>query len=152
MFATRTEQTTQTTGTGTIDLLPALTGRLNFSSTIGSGNACYYILQTQDESQWEEGIGTVTAGTPDQLTRTTVICSSNANNLVNFPAGTKTVFIGVTSDSLRFGAVGQLPTAGGTASAITVAYAPAVRHLRAGMRFFFFSLCRRSWGSHNGYF
>ncbi len=57
MFATRTEQTTQTTGTGTVDLIPALTGRSNFSDTIGNGNACYYIIQTSDESQWEEGWG-----------------------------------------------------------------------------------------------
>lgn len=137
MFANRTEQTTQTTGTGTVDLIPALTGRSNFSDTIGNGNACYYIIQTSDESQWEEGWGVVTAGSPDQLTRNTVVASSNGNTLVNFPSGTKTVFIGDNADTLRFGHVGQLPTTGGTATALTVAYAPPLRHLRAGMVFRF---------------
>ncbi len=135
MFATRTEQTTLTTGTGTIDLVPALTGRRNFSDTIGNGNQCYYTIQTTDEAQWEEGWGIVTAGSPDQLTRNTVIRSSNGDNLVNFPSGTKTVFIGDNSDTLRFGHIGQLPTSGGTANALTVAYAPAVRHIKAGMVF-----------------
>ncbi len=139
MFATRTEQTTQTTGTGTVDLIPALTGRSNFSDTIGNGNACYYIIQTSDESQWEEGWGVVTAGSPDQLTRNTVVASSNGNTLVNFPSGTKTVFIGDNADTIRFGHVGQLPTTGGTATALTVAYAPPLRHLRAGMVFRFIS-------------
>ncbi len=137
MFATRTEQTTQTTGTGTVDLIPALTGRLNFSDTIGNANQCYYIMQTSDETQWEEGWGTVTAGSPDQLSRTQVIRSSNSNNLVNFPAGTKTVFIGDNADTIRFGSVGQLPTSGGSANALTVGYNPAVRHIRAGMVFSF---------------
>lgn len=137
MFNTRTEQTTVTTGTGTVDLIAALTGRRNFADTIGNGNQCYYIIQTADEAQWEEGWGTVTAGSPDQLSRTAVVRSSNNNNLVNFPAGTKTVFIGDNADTIRFGSVGQLPTSAGTATALTVAYAPAVRHIKTGMIFAF---------------
>jgi len=139
MFATRTEQTTTTTGTGTLDLIPAVTGRENFIDTIGNGVASYYTVQMADESQWEEGIGSVVAGSPNQLTRAQVIKSTNANALVNFPSGTKTVFIGIAADALRFGSAGSVPTESGAAGARTVSYAPAIRSLRAGMQFTFLS-------------
>lgn len=147
MFNTRAEQTTNTTGTGTIDLIAPLTGRLSFVTCFGNGNKCYYILQTADESQWEEGIGTVISGSPDQLTRDQVIRSSNSNNLVNFPAGTKTVYVGQHSDTVRFGGVGQLPTEAGSAGTRTLSFAPAVRHIRAGMVFSFISQYAGSGGA-----
>lgn len=139
MFATRTAQTTTTTGTGTLDLIAAAVGDQNFVDTIGNGVSCYYTIEMADESQWEEGIGTVVAGSPDQITRAQVIKSTNANALVNFPAGTKRVFISHSGDALRFGATGQVPTEGGSAAARTVSYAPAARHVRAGMMFSFLS-------------
>jgi hypothetical protein len=40
----------------------------------------------------EVGIGTVTDASPDTLSRTTVISSSNSDNKVDFGVGTKTVF------------------------------------------------------------
>lgn len=147
MFATRTEQTTTTTGTGTLDLIPALTGRQNFVDTIGGGNSCYYTATTADESQWEEGVGQVISGTPDKLTRSQVLKSSNANALVNFPAGTKRVYIGLHSDTIRFGSVGQIPTETGSAATRTLAFAPALRNLRAGMVFQFLSNYAGSGGS-----
>lgn len=153
MFNTRTEQTSTTTGTGTLSLIAPITGRVSFVTSIGSGNPCYYICQSADESAWEEGIGTITSGAPDTLSRTTVIRSSNSNNLVNFAAGTKTVYIGVLADTLRFGSSGQLPTVGGTANAITLSYAPAITHLRAGMRFAFVPTADNTTAvtvSHNG--
>lgn len=133
MFGLRAEQTTTTTSTGTVDLQAALTGRVNFVDVFGNGVQCYYNIQTADESQWEEGIGTVVAGTPDQLQRNTVLRSSNSNNLVNFPAGTKTVFSGIDPDQLRLGGAGQLPTVGGSANAITLAFTMPLKHLRGGM-------------------
>jgi hypothetical protein len=69
--------------------LGAVTGYQAFS-VIGTGNTCYYTIAAQTGSEWEVGIGTFTS--PDQLSRDTVLSSSNSNNAVNFSAGTKNVF------------------------------------------------------------
>lgn len=85
----RVKETTTTTGTGTITLAGASTGYQSFS-VIGNGNTTYYAIV--GGSEWEVGIGTYTSsGTT--LARTTVLESSNSNNLVNFSAGTKDVFV-----------------------------------------------------------
>jgi hypothetical protein len=85
----RVQETTTTTGTGTVTLAGALTGYQSFSA-IGNGNTTYYCIT--DGTNWETGIGTYTSsGTT--LSRTTVLESSNAGSLVNFSAGTKNVFV-----------------------------------------------------------
>ena len=86
----RVQETTTTTGTGTIDLDGAVVGFESFVSAIGNGNDTYYAIV--GGSEFEVGIGTVTDATPDTLSRTTVISSSNSDALVNFSAGTKNVF------------------------------------------------------------
>jgi len=59
-------------------------------SVIGNGNTTYYTIS--GNNQWEVGIGTYTAsGTT--LSRDTVLESSNSGNLVDFVAGSKTVFV-----------------------------------------------------------
>lgn len=83
----RVREQSTTTGTGTLTLTGAITGFQSFSSAIGNGNTTYYTIS--DNTNWESGIGTVSAGA---LARTTVLESSNAGSLVNFPAGTKDVF------------------------------------------------------------
>ena len=88
-IADRVKETTTTTGTGSISLAGAVTGYVSFSSAIGNGNTCYYTIQTQTETEWEVGLGTVSAGV---LSRDTVLASSNSGALVNFSAGTKYVF------------------------------------------------------------
>jgi hypothetical protein len=84
----RVQETTTTTGTGTLTLDGAVVGFQTFSSAIGNGNTTYYAIFTSGGSEWEVGIGTVAAGT---LARTTVLESSNAGSLVNLSAGTKNV-------------------------------------------------------------
>jgi hypothetical protein len=85
----RVQETTITTGTGTITLAGAVTGFQSFS-VIGNGNSCYYAIV--GETEWEVGIGTYTSsGTT--LSRSTVLESSNSGSLVNFSAGTKNVFV-----------------------------------------------------------
>jgi hypothetical protein len=85
----RVQETTTTTGTGTITLAGAVTGFQSFS-VIGNANTTYYTIAAG--SQFEVGIGTYTAsGTT--LSRDTVLESSNAGALVNFSAGTKSVFV-----------------------------------------------------------
>lgn len=85
----RVRETTTTTGTGTVTLAGAVTGFQSFS-VIGNGNTTYYTIT--DGTNWEVGVGTYTSsGTT--LSRDTVLESSNAGSLVNFPAGTKDVFV-----------------------------------------------------------
>ncbi len=91
VVADRVQETTTSTGTGTITLAGAATGFQSFSA-IGDGNTTFYTIADQSGSNWEVGIGTYTAsGTT--LSRTTVLSSSNSGSLVNFGAGTKNVFV-----------------------------------------------------------
>src|SRR5690242_18913370 len=89
-IADRVKETTNTTGTGTLNLAGAGTGFRTFVAGIGNGNTCPYLIDN-GLGEWETGIGTVTDGTPDTLARTTVLASSNAGAAVSFSAGTKTV-------------------------------------------------------------
>ena len=86
----RVQETTTTTGTGTLTLGGAVTGYQSFSA-IGNANTTYYAIYASGGSEWEVGIGTYTAsGTT--LSRTTVLASSNSGSLVSFSAGTKNVW------------------------------------------------------------
>ena len=85
----RVKETSTTTGTGTFTLDGAVTGFETFSSAIGNSNTTYYAIEIPNSTEFEVGLGTVSAG---QLARTTVISSSNSDALVNFSAGTKNVF------------------------------------------------------------
>jgi hypothetical protein len=86
----RVKETTAVTSTGTATLLGAVAGYQSFSA-IGTGNTCYYTIAAQAGTEWEVGIGTYTS--PDQLSRDTVLSSSNSGSLVNFSVGTKDVFV-----------------------------------------------------------
>ena len=89
VLADRVQETTTTTGTGTVTLAGATNGYQTFAA-VGDGNSTYYTIA--GISEWEVGIGTYTAsGTT--LSRTTVLSSSNSGSLVNFSAGTKNVFV-----------------------------------------------------------
>lgn len=90
VLADRVNETTTTTGTGTVTLAGAVTGYQSFAA-IGNGNQTYYTIAGQTTSEWEVGIGTYTSsGTT--LSRDTVLASSNSGSLVPFSAGTKNVF------------------------------------------------------------
>ena len=87
----RVQETTTTTGTGTITLDGAVSGFQSFS-VIGNANTTYYAIVGQGTTEWEVGIGTYTSsGTT--LSRDTVLESSNSGSAVNFSAGTKNVFV-----------------------------------------------------------
>jgi len=89
----RVKQTSTSTGTGTIDLsATAETGFETFVAGIGTTNSTFYCISHDGTADFEVGIGTVTDASPDTLSRTTIISSSNSDNLVNFQTGTKTVF------------------------------------------------------------
>ena len=86
----RVKETSTTTGTGTLSLAGAVTGFETFSSAIGNTNTTYYAIVNTVNSEFEVGLGTVSAAA---LARTTVISSSNSDSAVNFSAGTKNVFV-----------------------------------------------------------
>lgn len=100
VLADRVQETTTTTGTGTITLAGATTGFQSFSA-VGDGNSTFYTIADQSGSSWEIGVGTYTAsGTT--LSRDTVLSSSNSGSLVNFGAGTKNVFVTLPASSTLF--------------------------------------------------
>ena len=86
----RVKETTTTTGTGTVNLSGAATGFETFVAGVGNSNTTYYCITAGAE--FEVGIGTVTDATPDTLSRTTILSSSNSDSAVDFSAGTKDVF------------------------------------------------------------
>ena len=88
----RVKETSTTTGTGTFNLAGAETGYESFVSGVGTGNTTYYAIELNAAGEWEVGIGTVTSGSPDTLSRDTIISSSNSDAAVNFSSGTKNVF------------------------------------------------------------
>jgi hypothetical protein len=88
----RVKETSTTTGTGTFNLAGAETGYESFVSGVGTGNTTYYAIELNAADEWEVGIGTVTSGSPDTLSRDTIISSSNSDAAVTFSSGTKNVF------------------------------------------------------------
>jgi hypothetical protein len=90
VLADRVREQSTTTGTGTLVLTGAVVGFQTFSTAIGNGNTTYYTISNPGTTEWEVGVGTVSAG---QLARSTILSSSNSGSLVNFSAGTKDVFV-----------------------------------------------------------
>ena len=100
VLADRVQETTTTTGTGTVTLAGAISGFRSFAA-VGNGNSTFYTIVDSTGSDWEIGIGTYTlSGTT--LSRDTVLSSSNAGSLVNFSAGTKNVFVTFPASSTLF--------------------------------------------------
>ena len=93
IIADRVQETSTTVGTGSIALAGAVTGYQTFDAVLNTADTTFYTAAQQGGSDWEVGIGTFTA--PSTLARTTIISSSNGGSIVNFPAGTKNVFIGL---------------------------------------------------------
>ena len=87
----RVKQSSTSTGTGAFALTGSVTGFESFATGIGNNNPTYYAIFNQGTNEWEVGLGTLDA-TSANLTRTTVISSSNSDAAVNFTGGTKDVF------------------------------------------------------------
>lgn len=84
------ETATLLTSTGAFQLAGAVTGYQAFTA-IGNTNTTYYSA-TDTGGNWEVGIGTYATGSPNTLTRTTILSSSNTNAIVTTFSGTITVF------------------------------------------------------------
>jgi len=88
VLANRVQETTTTTGTGTITLAGAVSGFQSFAA-IGNTNTTYYTITSG--VNWEVGVGTYTlSGTT--LARTTVLSSSAGGTTKITLAGTSNVF------------------------------------------------------------
>ena len=97
----RVKETTTTTGTGAVALGGAVTGFETFSAGVGNSNTTYYAIVHQTAAEFEVGLGTLDGDSSD-LTRTTVISSSNSDSAVDFAAGTKDVFCTIPASKLIF--------------------------------------------------
>jgi hypothetical protein len=84
----RVQETTTTTGTGTITLAGAVSGFQSFA-VVGNGNTTFYCITSG--TAWEVGIGTYTSsGTT--LARTTILSNSLGTTVAISLTGTSTVF------------------------------------------------------------
>lgn len=113
ILADRVKETTTTTGTGTLSLAGAATGFQAFSAVLANNDTTLYAIVGGTE--WEVGLGTWTTG--NNLARTTVLESSNADAAVSFSAGTKDVWITYTPK-------GEIPTLKLAAGAAAAGGAP----------------------------
>lgn len=91
----RVYETATTTGTGTLALAGAVAQFQAFSDVLANNDSCIYTIKGQTGTEWEVGIGVWLTG--NSLARITVLDSSNAGALVNFSAGTKDVWITLTT-------------------------------------------------------
>ena len=134
VIADRVREQSTTTGAGTFTLTGAVVGFQTFSSAIGNGNTTYYTISNPGTTEWEVGVGTVSAG---QLARTTILSSSNAGSLVNFTAGTKDVFVTYPAEKsvnqdvagavdITTLAAGTISATGAITSTVTTGTAPLV--------------------------
>lgn len=98
IIADRVKETSTSTSTGDFTLDGAVNGFQSFSSGVGVGNTCYYVIEDLSAGDWEVGIGTLSGSTT--LQRTTVLKSSNSNNVVNFGSGSKSVFVTAAADQV----------------------------------------------------
>jgi hypothetical protein len=90
VVADRVQETSVTSGTGTLTLAGALAGYQTFSTAIGNGNTTFYTIYDPNAYDWEVGIGTVGAGT---LARTTVLSNSaGTTSQISFASNSKFVF------------------------------------------------------------
>jgi len=87
----RVQESTTTTGTGTLTLAGALTNYVSFSSVMSNNDTCWYAIVDSTNNAWETGLGTYQ--NTNLLARTTVIASSNSNAAVSLGVGSKNVFI-----------------------------------------------------------
>jgi len=92
------KETSTTTGTGNVTLLGARTPGSPLSSGIGVGDTFEYGISHQTLNEWETGIGTMLTATTFSRS---VLTSSNANALVPFSFGTKSVDVVMTATRLQ---------------------------------------------------
>ena len=102
-FANRVVETTQTTGTGTLELIGPQAGYRAFSQEIASGDQIDYVIEDDpaNPTEYEIGRGTYTSGANRLLSRESVFGSSNNDNKISLKAGrTYTVTASLLKDAV----------------------------------------------------
>ena len=113
----RVLETASSPGTGTVTLLGASLGYQSFNTALTSGSTTFYTIADLGGANWEVGVGTFTS--PDQLTRDTILASSNSGSAVNFSTGTQNVFITYPSEkSVNLDGSGNVSPLGTIASGV----------------------------------
>lgn len=95
VVADRVQETTNTTGTGTLTLAGASSGFRTFSAGVGNANTTYYTIVSG--SDWEVGLGTYTSS-GNTLSRDTVLESSAGGATKITVAAGATVFATYPAD------------------------------------------------------
>jgi hypothetical protein len=110
----RVQETTTTSGTGSVTLLGAVSGFQTFA-VVGNGNTTYYTIT--DGAAWEVGIGTYSTSGPT-LARTTVLSNSNGNTSpITLSGGLAQVFVTYPSEkSVNLDSSGNVTPLGTIAS------------------------------------
>ena len=88
ILADRVQESTATSGTGTLTLGGASAQYQSFGAGIGNGNLCYYTILSGNGTDWENGLGLIGGG-GTTLARTLI--ASSTGSLLNL-TGTGTVF------------------------------------------------------------
>ena len=125
--ATGNSQTTFAINTAAVD------GFDTFSNGIGVGNTTYYTIFNQGTTEFEVGLGTLNS--TSNLQRTTIISSSNSDNVVDFAAGTKDVFCTLpASKAVYLDANGTTVNAAGAGFAVAMAIALQEKNMAQNFR------------------
>jgi hypothetical protein len=143
-------ETTTNPGTNTtVNLAGAVSGFSAFASGFSNGASIYYVLR--DGGQWETGSGTFNTGSPNTISRTTVISNSAGNtSRLNFTGLTQVYNVTPASRSVYTNNSGLVQnvtatgisaplwggSAGGTANALTISPSPAITSYVIGQIFF----------------
>jgi hypothetical protein len=103
----RVAESSNTYGTGPYGLTGATPGNQTFLGSIGDTNTTYYCAVSPATGQWEIGLGTVSAGTPNTLSRDIVYDGSSGLGVtVNFSGGAPPleIFCTIPSNKVLFAA------------------------------------------------
>jgi len=130
----RSFETSTTQGLGSYSLLGAVTNMQTLVAGCGDGAEVYYLAA--DDADWEIGTGFVT-GTPDTLSRGSILSSSNLNNAVNWGAGTRNIIVAPPAELFNKLIEGRATyhAAGGFANAIEITPFPAIVAYAEGQSF-----------------
>jgi len=120
MNRTMIHETANAPGTNVIfNLAGPAAAKRSFAMGFASGAAAAYVMIDGSQSEW--GLGTFTAGAPNQLARTTVIGNSaGTTGRLNF-VGAVDVYNAMPAELADFAGSNWAGTAGGSANALTVA-------------------------------
>ena len=98
-YENRIQETTQTTGKGTLSLNGATYRFKEFASELQNGDEFNYLLEDEN-GEWEIGLGELTTGSPNTIMRKQVFNSSNADSLIDLSDGIHRITLVFSKESL----------------------------------------------------